>query len=119
MFRSTEEDKAFRTIRDFWMDYAEVDSLTFLFFLQYKIYSHLNKQEKKYAALSKLTRTIEQEPNLAHRETALNLLGQCMEQEHRQVNALQCYSLSLNVRRRNNAAKIHICRLLSTLENNQ
>jgi hypothetical protein len=119
MFRSTEEDKAFRTIRDSWMDHVEVDSLTFLYFLQYKIYSHLNKQEDTRLALSKLTRTIEQEPNLAHRETALNLLGQCMEQEHRPINALQCYFQSLNVRRRNNAAKIHICRLLSTFVNNQ
>ncbi|XP_060603404.1 uncharacterized protein LOC132756363 [Ruditapes philippinarum] len=119
MFRSTEEDKAFRTIRDSWMDHVEVDSLTFLYFLQYKIYSHLNKQEDTRLALSKLTRTIEQEPNLAHRETALNLLGQCMEQEHRPINALQYYSLSLNIRRRNNAAKIHICRLLSRLVNNQ
>ncbi|XP_060579311.1 uncharacterized protein LOC132736224 [Ruditapes philippinarum] len=119
MFRSTEEDKAFRTLQDFWMNNAEVDSLTFLYFLQYKIYSHLNKQEDKCVALSKLTRTIEQEPRLAHSETALNLLGQCMEQEHRPINALQCYSLSLNIRWRNNAAKIHICRLLSTLINNR
>ncbi|XP_053388983.1 uncharacterized protein LOC128552014 [Mercenaria mercenaria] len=117
MFRSTEEDLAFRGRHDDWMDWAVVDSLPYLYFLQYKNYSNIQRQEDKQRALSNLIRTIDLEPNLGHRETALNLLGQCMEQEGRARDALCCYLSSLNLRERNNAAKFHICRLLSTLVN--
>ncbi|XP_053387487.1 uncharacterized protein LOC123542792 isoform X1 [Mercenaria mercenaria] len=119
MFRSTEEDLAFRVREENWMDWAVTDSLPYLYFLQYKTYSYLGKQADKQRALSNLIRTIEQEPNLHHRETALNLLGQCMKQEGRSADALSCYLLSLNLRGRNNAAKFHICRLLSIIVNHQ
>ncbi|XP_045156925.1 uncharacterized protein LOC123523301 [Mercenaria mercenaria] len=115
MFRSTQEDLAFRGRYDHWMDWAVVDSLPYLYFLQYKTYSTTGRHEDKQYALSNLIRTIDKEPNLGHRETALNLLGQCMEQEDRARDALQCYLISLNLRERNNAAKLHICRLLSNL----
>ncbi|XP_060589856.1 uncharacterized protein LOC132745038 [Ruditapes philippinarum] len=117
MVRSTAKDRKFRTGNDIWMDNAVVDSLPYLYFLQYKVNSHLWKNNEKQSALSKLFRTIITEPNLGHRETAFNILGKCMEQEGRVRDALQCYLLSLNLRRRNNAAKIHICTLLSVLEN--
>ncbi|XP_045157520.2 uncharacterized protein LOC123523848 [Mercenaria mercenaria] len=119
IFRSTQEDIAFRGEDDKWMELAVVESLPYLYFLQYKTYSCLERQEEKQRALCNLVRTIDQEQNLGHRETALNLLGQCMEQEDRAVDALHCYLLSLNVRERNNAAKIHICRLLSNMISNQ
>ncbi|XP_053395868.1 uncharacterized protein LOC123523798 [Mercenaria mercenaria] len=119
MYRSTQEDLAFRGRHDDWMDLAVVDSLPYFYFLQYKTYNNLRRHEDKQRALSNLVRTIDQEPNIGHRETALNLLGQCMEQEDRTVVALRCYSLSLSVRERNNAAKIHICRLFSNIISNQ
>ncbi|XP_053395451.1 uncharacterized protein LOC123523865 [Mercenaria mercenaria] len=115
-FRSTQEDLAFRG-EDNWMDLAVIDSLPYLYFLQYKTYSNLGRQEDKQRALSNLVRSTDQEPNLGHRETALNILGQCMEQEDRAVDAFHCYLLSLKLRERNNAAKFHICRLLSTMVN--
>jgi hypothetical protein len=117
MIRSTPEDRIFLTENDKWMDNAVVDSLPYLYFLQYKIYCHLGRNIEKQSALSKLFRTIITEPNLGHRETAFNILGKCMEQEGRVRDALQCYLMSLNLRRRNNAAKIHICTLLSVMEN--
>ncbi|XP_060556693.1 uncharacterized protein LOC132717274 [Ruditapes philippinarum] len=118
MFRSTQEDRVFRSIKDDeWMDYAVVDSLPYLYFLQYKINSDLGRHDEKQAALFKLVRTIKEEPNLGHRETALNILGKCMEQEGRAGDALQCYSMSLHVRGRNNVAKIHIATLISVLIN--
>ncbi|XP_060592886.1 uncharacterized protein LOC132747503 [Ruditapes philippinarum] len=118
MFRSTQEDRMFRTKEDNdWMDCAVVDSLPYLYFLQYKVYSHLGRHDLKQAALFKLIRTIKKERNLGHQETALNLLGKCMEQEGRAGDALQCYLMSLNIRGRNNAAKIHITILLSVLIN--
>ncbi|XP_045160626.2 uncharacterized protein LOC123525558 [Mercenaria mercenaria] len=117
MFRSTEEDLTYRGVDDFWMDWAVVDSLPYLYFLQYKTYSYLGRHDETQAALSCLIYTIDNEVNLGHRETALNLLGQCMEQKGQPIDALRCYLLSLKQRERNNAAKVHICRLLCTMIN--
>ncbi|XP_053406301.1 uncharacterized protein LOC128559145 [Mercenaria mercenaria] len=119
IFRSTQEDLAFGGRTDYWMDWAVVDALPYLYFLQYKTYSYLRRQDDKQRALSSLIRTIDQEPNLGHRETALNLLGQCIEQENCPTDALCCYLVSLDLRGRNNAARIHICRFLSAMVNDQ
>ncbi|XP_060603813.1 uncharacterized protein LOC132756699 [Ruditapes philippinarum] len=116
MFRSTQDDMIHRDeYKDCWMDWAVVDSLAFLYFLQYKIYRHLQRYQDQQQALCKLIRAIETDKNLRHRETALNILGQCMEQENRHQVALNCYILSLQQRARNNVANIHICKLLSGL----
>ncbi|XP_053392107.1 uncharacterized protein LOC128554820 [Mercenaria mercenaria] len=117
MFRSTQEDLAYRRKYDYWMDWAVVDSLPYLYFLQYKTCNSLRRHDDKKRALSNLVRAIDEEANLGHRETALNLLGQCMEQENRSTDALRCYLLSVQIRERNNAAKLHICILLNTLIN--
>ncbi|XP_060566824.1 uncharacterized protein LOC132725664 [Ruditapes philippinarum] len=114
MFRSTQEYIANRGKDYKWMDMAVIDSLPYLYFLQYKTYSCLGRQDDKQRALEKLNRTIIVEQNLGHRETALNLLGQCMEQEYRKDDALKCFLMSLIIRRRHNAAKFHIFRLLAS-----
>ncbi|XP_053396451.1 uncharacterized protein LOC128556211 [Mercenaria mercenaria] len=104
MFKSTKADLAFRPPRDYWIKWAMVDSLPYLYFLQYKTYRRLRREDDKKRALSNLLKTTDQEPNLGHRETALNLLGQCMEQEDRATDALCCYLISLNLRERYNVA---------------
>jgi hypothetical protein len=119
MFRSTQKEVADRQRgTEKMMDMAVVDSLPYLYFLQYKTYSRLGRQDDKQRALSNIARTIDVEPNLGHRETALNLLGQCMEEENIPENAFKCYALSLQIRGRNNSAKLHICKLLNKLINN-
>ncbi|XP_060576616.1 uncharacterized protein LOC132733938 [Ruditapes philippinarum] len=115
MFRSSQQDLPYRGEYDEWMDIAVIDSLPYLYFLQYKTYSHLRRHPDKHAAISNLVKCIVEEPNFGHKETALNLLGQCMEQEKRMDAAFKCYLLSLNIRGRNNAAKFHICRLVSSI----
>ncbi|XP_060563539.1 uncharacterized protein LOC132722932 [Ruditapes philippinarum] len=117
MVRSTPGDRIFLTKDDAWMDNAVMDSLPYLYFLQYKVNSYLGRHNKKQSALSNLLRTIITEQNLGHRETALNIIGKCMEKEGRVRDALQCYSMSLNLRERNNAARMHICTLLSVIGN--
>jgi uncharacterized protein YozE (UPF0346 family) len=97
------------------MDLAVIDSLPYLYFLQYKTYSHLRRNRDKQDAISNLAKCIVEEPNFGHKETALNLLGQCMEQENKMNAALKCYLLSLKIRGRNNVSKFHICRLVSSL----
>ncbi|XP_060556859.1 uncharacterized protein LOC132717414 [Ruditapes philippinarum] len=118
MFRSTQEDHAYRSRDDKWMNMAVVDSLPYLYFLQYKTYSRLGRQDDKQRALNNIARTMDVEPNLGHRDTALNLLGQCMEEENNIENAFKCYARSLQIRGRNNSAKFHICKLLHKLINN-
>ncbi|XP_053392252.1 uncharacterized protein LOC128554942 [Mercenaria mercenaria] len=116
MYRSTQDDLLHRDeVKDYWMDWAVVDSLPFLYFLQYKTYRQLQRFDDQHEALANLARTTETEENLGHRETALNLIGQCMEQENQPNKALHCYMMSLKVRERNNAARFHICRLLASL----
>ncbi|XP_060599330.1 uncharacterized protein LOC132752935 [Ruditapes philippinarum] len=115
MFRSSQQDLPYRSENDEWMNLAVIDSLPYLYFLQYKTYSHLRRNRDKQAAISNLAKCIVEEPNFGHKETALNLLGQCMEQENKTDAALQCYLFSLKIRGRNNAAKFHICRLVSSM----
>jgi hypothetical protein len=117
MFRSTQQDLSYRDLTDFWMDFAVVDSLPYLHFLQYKIYSHLRRNEDKERVICNLARCIDVEPNFGHIETALNLLGQRMEEENKVDAAFKCYITSLKIRESNNAAKFHICRLLCSLLN--
>jgi hypothetical protein len=116
MFRSTQYDFQHRNQdEDILMDFAVVDSLVFLYYLQYKVYRHLQRYQDQHQALSKLANTIGTDKTLRHKETALNVLGQCIEQENRPKQAFKCYLLSLQQRARNNVAKVHICRLLSSL----
>ncbi|XP_060591540.1 uncharacterized protein LOC132746428 [Ruditapes philippinarum] len=120
MYRSTHDGMFHRGPFDCWMDWAVVDPLPFLYFLQYKAYSRLRRQREKQHALDNLSKTIEMDKRIKylwHKETALNLLGQCQEQEERHQEALECYIRSLQVRARNNVASIHICKLLSRLLN--
>jgi tetratricopeptide (TPR) repeat protein len=116
MFRYTQDDIKHRDQNeDFWMDWAIIEYLPFLYFLQYKVYRHLQRYQDQQQALSKLANIIETDKSLTHKETALNILGQCLEQENIPKQALKCYLLSLQQRARNNVAKIHICRLLTCL----
>ncbi|XP_045205110.2 uncharacterized protein LOC123557605 [Mercenaria mercenaria] len=118
MFRTTQEDRLERDkLIDYWMDWAVVDCRPYLYFLKYKIYGALKRVADQQCALAKLVTSIEKEINLGHKETALNLLGQCMEQENRHNDALRYYMTSLNIRARNNIANVLICRLLNKLVN--
>jgi hypothetical protein len=113
MNRSSQDDMQHRNrLEKEWMNFAVVDSLPFLYFLQYKTYGHQQRHRDQHRALCNLVNTTVSGKNLGHRETALNLVGQCMEQENKSKEALQCFMLSLQVRRRNNAANFHICNLI-------
>ncbi|XP_060554687.1 uncharacterized protein LOC132715666 [Ruditapes philippinarum] len=113
MMRSTQDDMPYRSMFEIlWMNYAVVDSLPYIYFLQYKTYGYLQRHQDQQRALSNLAKVSFTGKNFGHRETALNLLGQCMEQEDKPRGALQCYMLSFQHRERNNAAKFHICNLL-------
>lgn len=100
---------------DYWMEWAVVDSLSYLYFLQYKTYGHLGKHNEQLKALDNLKMSLNETINQFHQETGYNLLGQCMEQENRFHDAFVCYFRSLNIRPKNNAAVVHICVLLNKI----
>ncbi|XP_053403339.1 uncharacterized protein LOC123555713 [Mercenaria mercenaria] len=113
MFRCTEEEHRNRDENhDYWMDWAVVDSLPYLYYLQYMTYRRLDNRAGQQRALGRLIHTIDTEPHLHHRETALNLLGQCMEIEDRLMDAFTCYRRSLNWKSTHNVARWHIVNLL-------
>jgi hypothetical protein len=118
MFRCTDEEiKCRGDILYGWNDWAVVDALPFLYFLQYLIFKRLRKENEKENALDRLAEIIVSEPMLFHRETAMNLLGQCMEMEGHTDFAFVCYSWSLNECDTHNVARWHACILLWKLFN--
>ncbi|KAL4218486.1 hypothetical protein ACF0H5_023220 [Mactra antiquata] len=113
-FRSSQEEKQRRhPVYDRWMNYAVVDSLPYMYFLQYKVYSSQGKNEEKLRALQKLKNVLNEEQRIQHKETVFNLLGQCMEQENLPNDAFHYYERSLQVRFQHNAANFYRARLLS------
>jgi hypothetical protein len=118
MFRSTAKDKLYiNKHNQYWMDWAIVDSLPYMYFLQYKTYGRLKMAEKQTKAFLDFGNAIGTELALGHKETALNLIGQCFEQRNKPDIALDMYIESLKISKRNNAANVHICRLISALVN--
>ncbi|XP_060602813.1 uncharacterized protein LOC132755890 [Ruditapes philippinarum] len=118
LFRSTANHKLYRKKhKQFWMDWAIVDSLPYLYFLQYKTYGRLKMAEKQTQAFIDFGIAIDTELALGHKETALNLIGQCFVQENKPDIALDMYIESLKISKINNAANVHICRLISALVN--
>ena len=120
MYRSIGDDVPFRTfLARHWNDWAVVDPLPFLYYLQFLVYDALgidDLQTKAFKNLIACFYGIDIAPTLFHIETALNLLGHCFEiQEARMygnVNlALITYAYSLCCRPRNNAANWHVARL--------
>ncbi|XP_052790202.1 uncharacterized protein LOC128224411 [Mya arenaria] len=115
MYRTVgQEDKQHRHSElDDWMDHAIIDSIPFLYYLQYLTYRQLRKPERRVRALKKLhTYVFFESGGRGHIETALNVLGHCFELENMHIVAWACYARSLRLFPYNNAARWHIMRLL-------
>lgn len=99
--------------KQIWLKFACIDSLPYLYFLQFKVYSDSTNPMKQVRTLKKLQNCIDTE-NLFHKETALNLLGQCFENMNKFSEALGCYQRSLEERHEFNAAAFLIKRIEGT-----
>ncbi|XP_052257105.1 uncharacterized protein LOC127862152 [Dreissena polymorpha] len=112
----TEEEVAQRDFVDKqWMDSAEVDALPFLYYLQYLTYGRLgerNKQIHAWRTLESYLCDARTSINRHHNETALNLVGHIFEMEGYYYCALYYYRESLSVYDTNNAANLHVQRVL-------
>ncbi|XP_052815342.1 uncharacterized protein LOC128242290 [Mya arenaria] len=103
-----------------WMDYAVIDCVPFIHYLQYLSYRQLNQHALKHAALQNLRKyVLEDSKGHGHCDTAFNVLGNCEELENRIDLAWNCYTTSLQKYPRNNAAKWHVARMLCNVVNNR
>ena len=96
------------------MDWAEVDALPFLLYLQYLTYRRLELRHRQLEAFNRLediATSADRLNQLYHRETVRNLYCHCCELEGDVQEALDAYNLSLQNEPRNNAANWHKRRL--------
>ncbi|XP_052817662.1 uncharacterized protein LOC128243767 [Mya arenaria] len=108
MFRTISDDDRQERHRETWYkwtDYAVIDCVPFLHYLQYLSYRQLNRLALKHAALENLRKYVCEDSNgHGHLDTACNVLGHCYELENRIDIACFCYTMSLEIYPRNNAA---------------
>ncbi|XP_052775246.1 uncharacterized protein LOC128213515 [Mya arenaria] len=115
MVRGIGEDINHRDIKErCWMNWAVVDSLPYLYYLQYLTFRDLGQRGRQRQALMNLFNCFldaNRRSHLYHLETYINLVGHCMEMEGQPELALRLYRHSVVGLPRNNAAHWHIYRL--------
>ncbi|XP_052776035.1 uncharacterized protein LOC128213953 [Mya arenaria] len=97
-----------------WMNWAVVDSLPYLYYLQYLTFRDLGQRGRQRQAVLNLDNCFldaNRRSHLYHPETCFHLIGHCMEMEGQPDRALQLYRISVEEMPRNNAAHWHIYRL--------
>ena len=119
MYRAVGDDVEHRNVheRD-WMDWAAVDALSFLLYLQYLTYRGLGVRHRQLEAFHRfydIAASADKLNQLYHVETVINLYGHCCELEGKVRRALTVYNLSLRFWPRNNAANWHKRRLVGML----
>ena len=93
---------------EFWFDWAVVDSKFLFYFLLYINHAQLQNHLPMCMYTAAMEALIDKDPNLAHKETDLNLLGWVYKQEGRLRNAMACFKDSLTVKESHNAAILHM-----------
>ncbi|XP_052775240.1 uncharacterized protein LOC128213513 [Mya arenaria] len=114
MVRGLGEDINHRHIDERWMNWAVVDSLPYLYYLQYLTFRDLGQRGRQRQAVLNLDNCFldaNRRSHLYHPETCFNLIGHCMEMGGLPELALQLYRASVEAMPRNNAAHWHIYRL--------
>ncbi|XP_052807829.1 uncharacterized protein LOC128236766 isoform X1 [Mya arenaria] len=98
-------------VDDEWFCVVRLDSIPFLFFMQYLVYKELGLEEQKYEALVRLELCIDYS-SMSDRHIAMNMFGICCELEWNYIKAVHYYARSLKMQPRFNAAKCHIALLV-------
>ncbi|KAK3590341.1 hypothetical protein CHS0354_025732 [Potamilus streckersoni] len=106
-------------LKYFWYEWAVVDSLFCLHFLQFLNFSRQGKIQNKQVAISNMIHVIRTEPDIPHRDTALNLLGYCFLLENEPQKAFVCFSKSLQILPYHNASKFYLGLLLQKVNATQ
>ncbi|KAK3584679.1 hypothetical protein CHS0354_021347 [Potamilus streckersoni] len=109
MFRSVGLPPGCRVLcKHFWYDWAVVDSVFCLHFLQYLNFCRQGKRRHKQAAMNNMWHLTKTEPIIQHGETRLNLFGYCLIQEDKHRAAYKCFTESLGIRPYHNSAKFYL-----------
>ncbi|KAL3847903.1 hypothetical protein ACJMK2_018794 [Sinanodonta woodiana] len=109
MYRSVGTPRGLRDENEhFWYDWVVVDSITCLYFFQYLNLSRQGKDRHKQIAMDNMIYVIRTEPDIPHRDTALNLLAYCYMQENQPGNAFICLRESLKICPHHNSAKFYL-----------
>ncbi|XP_052776029.1 uncharacterized protein LOC128213948 [Mya arenaria] len=120
MVRGKGEDINHRNIREcVWMNWAVVDALPYLYYLQYLTFRGLGQQGRQLQVFNNLLNCFLDDnlrSHIYHPETCANLIGHCLEMGGKPELALQLYRISVGRLPRNNAAHWHIYRLIHGIE---
>ncbi|KAH3784112.1 uncharacterized protein LOC127842176 [Dreissena polymorpha] len=99
-----------------WMDLAVVDSLPYMYYLQFLIFRSTGLISDKDIAFKNLFAICKDRAFIeCHIETTLNLIGHCYELEGKLKCAWRSYKLSVKLRPQNNAAYWHMFRMIGGL----
>ncbi|KAH3784274.1 hypothetical protein DPMN_162228 [Dreissena polymorpha] len=96
-----------------WMHHAVVDSLPYMYYLQFLIFRSTGLISDKDIALKNLVDTCS--TTQYHFETSLNLIAHCFELEGQWKLAWRVYKFSVKFRPQNNAAYWHMFRMIGGL----
>ena len=99
--------------KKFWYDCAVVDGRILFYYLLYLNHSRLGLDTNASADIDNIRWLIRTNRDLAHRETALNILGWIYKERGLVDRAVECFRESLTIQPSHNAALVHlqdICR---------
>ncbi|WAR19850.1 hypothetical protein MAR_001688 [Mya arenaria] len=104
MFRScfTETDALY------WFDYVVVDAKILLYYLLYRVHKKLNHDECSDHSFLWMISTLEDDYNLCHFETAMNLIGCIWREKEKPDLSMKAFRNSWTRRPEHNAAKWHV-----------
>ncbi|KAL3859413.1 hypothetical protein ACJMK2_009636 [Sinanodonta woodiana] len=113
MFRSTgSHHVSLNPDEDYWQSWAVVDPKFYLYFLQHQCYHQQNKITHKMVALSNMIFIILHE-KLIYKDTALNLLAYCLNEDGFLVHSYAVLSKTMKLKIHHNAAKWQIACLVN------
>ncbi|KAH3784259.1 hypothetical protein DPMN_162213 [Dreissena polymorpha] len=105
------EDSGCRLLSDYWIDLAVVDSLSYLYYLQYLTFRTTGLLSDKDGAFTNLHSKYRE----YHTKTSLNLIGHCFELEGKLSEAWGVNKHLVKPRPHNNAAYWHMFRIIGGL----
>ncbi|XP_052775997.1 uncharacterized protein LOC128213921 [Mya arenaria] len=116
IFEINKTSQVNRKLGDGHMDSVTIESIPFLYYLQYLTYRQLGQHAKRWAAVNKLAGYLNDDRNwYGCLETAFNVLGHCWELEQKLDLAWMCYSRSLRIIPYNNAAHWHMAIIINNI----
>ena len=92
----------------FWFKWAIVDGKFLMYFMLFLVAERQNITKIASYAVLNMKHVLDNDPDLGHKETCLNLLGCVYKQRGLVREALECFLKSYKIRSRYNAALLHI-----------